>query len=515
MTVEIHFAGSVEVLRQAQTERFHVRYVHNRRSGRREILLEARTSGKHRAVHATVDILDPDGRLIETRPIDDAIANFIFDHFDRRGDTESFSIYLEELEAGAPRSIRAAEIDPRSVRHRLTTEESSFTATGAKLWHHKAIFDKYRDTGYGSIVRATMTNHQVCASRCQFCSTISRNKKDSITLEEAISFVDRLYHDQAEFNRQRFPVHNAAYKQATGSDIRLRGLILSGGGQPNLWPHFEEFVEYLAALDIDLGLITNGFPPGISEGIYNHFRWIRISVTPEDASPFYPGGRFDKQYLPASIKHNPDVTVGYSYVYGPWTTDDILNRIAASMDENGFEYCRTLTDCNLSREMQLLAHRQLAERLHRLGFVDSNGNPTGRIFHQMKYHGTRAEAEELWDGGQCFLQVYNVFWDTTGHEQLGHSYCYACDSVTVLVDTADDGSISTSERKFNYEKWGTVRNTEVDRLFREPVRPYFDPRSVCSSCLFMRNNRAVKEIVGARSDEAVVVPPGIQHLNFP
>ena len=34
-----------------------------------------------------------------------------------------------------------------------------------------------------------------------------------------------------------------AYKELTGSDIRLRGIILSGGGQPNLWPHFEKLVE--------------------------------------------------------------------------------------------------------------------------------------------------------------------------------------------------------------------------------------------------------------------------------
>ena len=506
---------ALEVLKRIETDRFQVSYVQNNRFGRREIVLLGKGVGKHRAEHSKVNILDGNGALIETRPIDDEIANFILKHFDARGDTESFSIYLQDLQRGELSGHRAREIAPDSVRHKLTTEEKTFTATGAKLWYHKPIFDKFRDTGYGSIIRATVTNHQVCSSRCQFCSTISRNKKDSVTLDEAIAFVDSLYHEQARFNREKFPEHNEAYRKATGSDIRLRGLILSGGGQPNLWPPFAEFVEYLATLDIDLGLITNGFPPKVPESIYKHFKWIRISVTPEDASPFYPGGRFDKQYLPEIIKHNPDVTVGYSYVFGPWTTDDIIKRIAASMDENGFNYCRTLTDCNLSREMQLLAHRELAERLHRLGFVDAMGRPTGRIFHQLKYHGTPAEAEELWDSGQCFLQPYNVFWDTTGHEENGHSYCYACDSVTVLVDSDEEGTVSTSERKFNSSKWGTVKNTEVYRLFNEPVKPFFDPRKICTSCLFMRNNRTVKEIITAPAD---VTPPdmtGLDHVNFP
>jgi hypothetical protein len=501
------------VLDRRETDRFQISYVHNSRTQRREIVLVGKTAGKHRAEHSSVNILDENGSLIEVRPIDDQIAGFIFKFFEKRGDTESFSIYLEDLKSGEL-GRRRKVIEPGAVRHALTSQEKTFTAVGAKLWYHKPIFDKYRETGFGSIIRATMTNHQVCASRCQFCSTISRNKKDSITLDEAVAFVNRLYFDQAEFNRKNFPEYNHAYRNVTGSDIRLRGLILSGGGQPNLWPPFVEFVEYLSTLDIDLGLITNGFPQRVPDEIYKHFKWIRISVTPEDASPFYPEGRFDKQYLPESIRHNPAITVGYSYVFGPWTNDDILIRIGRSIDSNGFDYCRMLTDCNLSRDAQLLAHRELAERLHRLGYIDSRGTPTGKIFHQLKYHGTKAEAEELWDGGQCFLQTYNVFWDTTGHEENGFSYCYACDSVTVLVDAADDGAVSASERKFNASKWGTVKNTEVSKLFNEPVKPYFDPRVVCASCLFMRNNRAVKEIIQSSSDVMGDLT-GIDHLNFP
>ena len=52
----------------------------------------------------------------------------------------------------------------------------------------------------------------------------------------------------------------------------MKGLILSGGGQPNLWPHFSEFVEWLSSLDIDLGLITNGFPKNINDKIYDKFK---------------------------------------------------------------------------------------------------------------------------------------------------------------------------------------------------------------------------------------------------
>jgi hypothetical protein len=503
------------VVKTVDTSNYLLSYARDPNTGYSEIILESKTAGHHRARHDSVDILDDHGALIYTAKIDEKIAHFVLDNFNVFGDTQSFRIFQSDLHLGFASNRDDLTVNPLEVRHQLTEQEKSFTANGAKLVYHKSIFNKYAQTGFGSIIRATLTNHQVCASNCQFCSTISRNRKDSITLQEAKDFVDQLYFDQAEYNRKFFPEFNEAYKKETGSDIRLRGLILSGGGQPNLWPHFTEFVDYLSSLDISLGLITNGFPQKVPEYIYKKFEWIRISITPESASPFYPGGRFDKQYMPQTIKHNSDITVGYSYVFGPWTNDGILNRIASSIEENGFQYCRTLTDCNLTRNAQLKAHRDLAERLFKLNHIDEKGNPVGKIFHQLKYHGSKLEAENLWDDGQCFLQTYNLFWDTTGHEENGYSYCYPCDSVTVLAEIDTDGSVNASERKFNPEKWGTVKNTEVSRLFTEQVKPFFDPRKICTSCLFMKNNQMVKDLVNKPNNQLFSEFQSLEHINFP
>ena len=492
-----------------------------RYSGRHKanvVVVRSRSQGAHFAEHARFNLLDDNGTLLDSPPIDERVARFILDHFATRGDTESFTIYRSDLAAGRLLDRPTPTIEPSDVVHALTTSEHTFTATGAKLAAHWPIFQKYRDTGYGSIIRATMTLHQVCSSRCHYCSTIARNRRDSISLDEAQTFVDTLLDRQAEFNRARFPEHNARYRALTGGDIRLRGLILSGGGQPNLWPHFAEFVEWLSTHDVDVGLITNGFPRQVPEDVYRHFKWIRISITPEDASPHYVDGQFNKQYLPAAIRHNPDMTVGYSYVVGSWTTDDVLRRIDESMAEHGFDYCRLLTDCNLTRTSQLLAHRALSEQLQRLGYIDGRGTPLTKFFHQLKYHGTPEQARELWDAGQCMVQVYNVFWDTTGHEVNGRSSCYACDSITVLAEEpAREASFQVvpSERRFNYEKWGTVTNDEVERLYTEPVRAFFDPREVCSACLFMRNNDTVKSLARRASYDDIRVGPGIEHVNFP
>lgn len=500
---------------EKQTERYVLRFTFNERTKRDELIVASAIGARHKGVHTNYILLADDHSTLGKPPITEDVARFIIDHFEERGDTESFNIYQSDLNAGKLLPRERRRIATSDIRHKLGREENTYTSTGAKLAYHWPVFEKFRDTGYASIIRATMTNHQVCSSRCQFCSTISRNKRDSVTLQEAKDFVTRLYADQAEFNRQKFPDYNEKYKAATGSDIRLKGLILSGGGQPNLWPPFAEFVQWLSTLDIDLGLITNGFPQAVPEETYKAFKWIRISVTPEDASPFYPQGRFDLQYMPKTILHNPDITVGYSYVYGPWTNDDILQRIARSIEDNGFDYCRTLTDCNLPREAQLRAHQDLADRLYKLGIIDADGSPLRKIFHQLKYHGTPQQAESLWEDGQCYLQTYNVFWDTTGHEEHGASYCYPCDSVTVLAEEAEDGKVALSERKFAADKWGTVKNTEVEKLFTEPVHPFFDPRKLCTSCLFMRNNEAVKNIVAAPASAAASIDSNLSHINFP
>ena len=45
------------------------------------------------------------------------------------------------------------------------------------------------------------------------------------------------------------------------------------------------------------------------------------------------------------------------------------------------------------------------------------------------------------------LQTYGLFWDSTGHSSNKQSYCYPCDSVTVLASN-DTGMVVDSARKF-------------------------------------------------------------------
>ena len=466
------------------------------------IRVRSLNKAKHFAIHRTYLKRNDKGETIKLN-ITENNCDEIIKSIQQKGITEGF-IVLE--------GKNNETISPEDITHKLQEKEINFTSTGHKLDHHWPIFSKLKDTNYSSIIRATMTLHQVCSSRCQFCSTINRNKKDSITLDEAKNFVRKLYFDQADYNEKNFSKYNDQYKKIHGSSIRLKGLILSGGGQPNLWPHFDEFVEWLSELDIDLGLITNGFPKKIDDKIYDKFKWIRLSITPEDASPFYPDQKFNLQRIPDNI-FNSNVTFGLSYVYGSWTNQEFLERLTSTAKQWDVDYVRFLTDCNLGRTEQLKSHNDLSKKLQSLNLIASKGENKERFFHQLKFHGTKDEANLLWDDGKCFLQTYNVFWDTTGHEDNKKSYCYPCDSVTVLEE---ENTNSDAERKFNSSKWGTVTNDNVEKLYTEEWKKFFDTRENCSACLFMKNNQKVKDLKNFDyKNKSISLTNDIEHVNFP
>ena len=359
------------------------------------------TSSSKSADHDKIEVRD--GNKLDSKPISEGDIISISERFESYGPSQAFTVITGE----------SSSYGPEDVLHNTTIKEKSYTSTGDKLDFHWPIFKKLQDTNYGSIINP-MTLHQVCSSRCSFCSTINRSSDDSISLAEAKSFVDSLADKQAEYNRVNFPEYNKLYKEITGGDISLKGLILSGGGQPNLWHGFEELVEYVDSKGVELGLITNGFPRNIKDSTYDKFKWIRLSITPPEASPHYINGKFEEQYIPPNLQSsNRGPTLGLSYVYGPWSSTNDLKRLNSFAESNSIDYVRALVDCNLARQDQLKSHNILSQKLLTEGLIDASGHPTGRIFHQLKYHMDSQDRFNIWDSGQCWLQSYNVFWDTT------------------------------------------------------------------------------------------------------
>ena len=61
------------------------------------------------------------------------------------------------------------------------------------------------------------------------------------------------------------------------SEMGVKAINWTGGGEPNLHPQFTKFVKYADELGLEQGIFTNGYLPLKNEKI---FKWIRISMTP-------------------------------------------------------------------------------------------------------------------------------------------------------------------------------------------------------------------------------------------
>ena len=106
----------------------------------------------------------------------------------------------------------------------------------------------------------------------------------------------------------------------------LKSVILIGGGEPTIYPGFEDIVRHLKAADIQLGVVTNGSLmrkiAAIAE-ILQKKDWVRLSLDSADNETFRlmhkPGNKkctldWICEHIPAIKKINSGFQIGYSFI---------------------------------------------------------------------------------------------------------------------------------------------------------------------------------------------------------
>lgn len=116
-----------------------------------------------------------------------------------------------------------------------------------------SIVNSEFDTTYPISVELTLTNK--CNLNCEWCS----DRQLRIDRPGSLDF--RVY--------KKF-VSDLA-KNGT------KGLVIEGGGEPSLYPHFKEAVEYALECGLAVGIITNGVKFDYEE-LVPRLEWIRVSL---------------------------------------------------------------------------------------------------------------------------------------------------------------------------------------------------------------------------------------------
>jgi len=134
-------------------------------------------------------------------------------------------------------------------------------------------------------------------------------------------------------------------------ELGVQGVVLEGGGEPTIYPHFGEVVQKIKDLGMSIGLITNGvaFP---DFELVKYFDWIRVSLdagTKEVYKEVKKADKFDDvmSNLKSFVEHKGENTIiGVGYLISQLTREN-LGGVVQDIKDIGVDYVqiRQLTEC--------------------------------------------------------------------------------------------------------------------------------------------------------------------------
>lgn len=399
--------------------------------------------------------------------------------------------------------------------------DTSFTSTGAKLFHHQEAMAALRD-GKGRPISAWCAPTDVCNHRCAFCS-VGERVGDVLRFEQIKNFIDQLV------------------------PRGLKSITFSGGGNPLIYKckesgaTIETVIEYAYGQGLEVAMITNGMPLETwyetKTGWWKPFpqtkgEWVKMPEDAKDTGVRRPDRKSWKNLSPrhldmltwcrismSGLDHNhkeqevfvPDfdptkTALGFSWIMSDsyeepthkhgWvsTPEDVKTeggkfidaeerlpwieeRIKHYVEKHNPRYVRLLTNC-LQPERIASRHAILQEMAARISpnIVFSQNKPP----RQPK---------------KCFKVLTRPCLNACGG-------VFPCDSV-VLSKTAG--------HKFG-NKWRICSWNEVGDMLDHPEK-YQMPENICPGCVFADQTDLINEIVNGRETP---MPEGAppEHVNF-
>jgi len=305
--------------------------------------------------------------------------------------------------------------------------EKNFTSTPVKFLQHLDRLKEFQD---GEIVRP-ITMHIMpesrCNLKCAFCSTVNRPTHERLEMSLIKETVGKLV------------------------SIGLQSVVISGGGEPTIYPQFNELLEYLYGEGLSVGLITNGTRLSkLDPELIKQLTWIRISANTLDYT--------NKIEVP---EIGDKTVMGLSYIVGGDMTEDSFKKVQGFADLYDVEYVRIGVNCLLPDEELERTH----QKVHQM--VEDFGDK--RFYHQYKKHKTPEE---------CYLGYFHPILYCDG-------YIYPCDSLV----------LNSGQARFG-ESFRVCHATEIiETLYTEaPKETLVNCQKLCDSCVWENHNNLLINI---------------------
>ena len=315
----------------------------------------------------------------------------------------------------------------------------TYTSTGRKLLRHGSLLESWNmKIPAAQSLQVALT--EKCNLSCKFCSVVNREKKYEFDYDNLI--------------------------QATRQFISLGidTVEITGGGDPLLYPHLNDYVRFLIKKNLQIGLITNGI--GINEiidkNVLNNLSWIRISANVYDYK-----NKID-------IPENYIGTLGFSYC---WTdgisTIEKLKEIQNIAIKNKVKYIRLVPNCLGNRVEQEEKNKFLPQ------IAAQVGEP---VFYQPK----------------IFDTPRNCYWGYLKPFLYCDEYIYPCSSTVLNTDA--DKQFNT---KFRWCHWKDIEKVWGGDCRQVEIKSIIDT-SKCDHCVFTDQNNDLDYALHAQEHEDFV-----------
>jgi len=333
--------------------------------------------------------------------------------------------------------------------------EYLFTSTGDKFIYHKKSLDAFRNNTGKSIISTHISPEGTCNLRCPYCSVAYRNSiGNRIELGVIKKYINQL------------------------KKYGLKAVILTGGGEPTLYPQINELIEFLHdKAKLELAMITNGtMLHKINPQNRTKFKWLRVSVNLFD-------GWENKINIPKEFI-NSKTTIGFSHIYtlehnyGDQKIDykKVLAKIIKLMDKFNAQYLRLLPNCLIKGDKFNYQHKGIDKLI--ASFKDK------RIFHQLKIH-------QAPDFKLCYQSYFRPYlseeknpWDNKP------GTVFPCDSIV----------LNSSVKKF-LDKYAVCVPKKIGEYLDKKIKQRFKPAVDCQGCVFVRNNKIIEHLANCSTQE--------------
>lgn len=290
-------------------------------------------------------------------------------------------------------------MDDNTIKIRSYTSASSIPIKTAINQH---IIDGIRKHGKIIPIHIQFNPTNVCNLDCDFCSCAGRKKNQEIPLKKARKIISIL-----------------AFAGA-------RAVTITGGGEPLMYPKFDDLINEFLFNRISIGLVTNGTQfRNVDPVQLNKLTWCRISHS--DKRPFTLAYSY---YLEKIVTVAPAVDWAFSVVVSgggdPVKYQNVIKAVEFANEFN-FTHVRIVPDLYRTNQIDINYYREL---------LQAKGVDDTKVIYQERDNATR--------GGACYIPYLKPYIDTDGlvYTCCGAQYAlpgnYRCMPPELCLGTIED-----------------------------------------------------------------------------